>query len=122
MHNLETLMKSFEAAINGIKQVSQEKNFRIHMIAAAIVLGVILFMDTNIVTSLILLLLVNNVLSMEVMNSAVEELSEQQRNLGISYEDAGPARDLAAGAVLINAITAVIVGFIVLLPVLADLF
>lgn len=120
MHNLDSLIQSLKASLNGLKLVSKEKNFRIHMIATVLVLSVIWILDTNILTSLILLLLINNVLSMEMMNSAIEELSDKQRELGTSYEDSGPARDMAAGAVLISSITAAIVGFIVLIPLVAD--
>ena len=62
----------------------------------------------------IILLVIGMVLAAELMNSAIEMLTDLASP---AYsKKAGRLKDMAAGAVLITAITAVIVGLIIFIP------
>ena len=73
-----------------------------------------LFFQATTVEWCILVIMISLVLAMEVMNTAVEKLvdfvSPQY------HKQAGIIKDLSAGAVLIIAFAAIIVGIIIFLP------
>ncbi len=84
------------------------------MIAAVVVIFLGLFFNVTKTEWLILLLCIGVVLAAELFNTAIEELANaitQEQN-----ERIGRAKDVAAGAVLVVAITAAVVGVLVLLP------
>ena len=109
------LDKSFGYAFDGIKTVAlYEKNMHIHLLAVVCV--VIMGLKFNITkyewwTCLILFGLV---ISSEIFNTAIEKCVDY-----ISLEKnkkAGVIKDMAAGAVLVNAIVAAIIGLWIFLP------
>jgi diacylglycerol kinase (ATP) len=110
-------LASFKYAFQGLRQVLKvEQNIWAHLLAAitAIVLGAIFQISKT--DWLIIILCIGLVLIAEIMNSAIEELVDlvsPQRN-----EKAGKIKDIAAGGVLIAAITALVAGIIVFLPYL----
>lgn len=114
---LRRLFKSFHYAFRGIGELFlSTPNARIHLVAA---LGVVLLagiLRVSKVEWIILILVICLVLAMEAMNSALEKLSDRVS------EEYSPlirdAKDLAAGAVLLVAIAAAIVGLLIFLPYL----
>ena len=108
-------IKSFIYAIQGIKTaLKSEVNLKIHLSVALLVLICGFLFQISITEWLIILLCFGLVISMEIMNTAIETLvdlvSPNKHSL------AGKAKDLAAGAVLITAIFAALCGLIIFVP------
>jgi len=112
--------QSFGFAFNGIVQTMRnEHNFRIHLaiLLLVIVFGFALKVSTN--EWLVIILCFGTVLSAEIFNSAIENLTDL-----ISPDQnpkAGLAKDMAAAAVLVSAIAAAIAGLIIFVPKLFEL-
>jgi diacylglycerol kinase len=109
------LIKSFIYAWSGIKtSFKSEANFKIHMVAAtvAIALGVLLNLSNTEWCAIILCIAF--VLSIEMMNTAIEKLCD------VVHKDTHPVikmvKDIAAGAVLVAAVSSLIIGTIIFLP------
>jgi len=108
-------MNSFKHALNGLSKVFKgERNFRIHIIAVIIVslAGALLSISTEEWLVIILIFIIVTVI--EIINTAIEKLCDvvsPQYNENIKL-----IKDISAGAVLLSAIGAVIVGVIIFLP------
>lgn len=117
--NFRDRISSFKYAFKGIKVLLwAEHNFRIHLVAAIIVVVLGLYLDVAKFDWLWLILAISLVLISEAINTAIEylvDLIEPNHN-----PLAGKIKDIAAGAVLISAITSIIIGLIVLLPYLIE--
>lgn len=106
---LRGLFKSFRYAFRGLWFcIKNERNMRIHITAAAIVLPFAFLYNLTRVEYALLILLMGLVMVCELINTAMEALV----NLGSpSYDSlARIAKDVAAGAVLMCALAAVAVG------------
>jgi undecaprenol kinase len=112
---MQNFMKSFRYAFEGIiHAVKTERNFKFHLIAAVIVITTGLLSDLTYTEWFIVLVLIGGVLSLELLNSAIERVV----NL-VTMERmplAKQAKDLAAGAVLIFAIMSAIIGLLIFIP------
>ncbi len=110
--NIMKAIKSFAYAFNGIRQVVRlENNFRIHLLAAAVVTMAGWYVNITNLEWLWLLLFIGLVLVAETFNAAIEKLVDM-----VSPDKnpkAGLVKDLAAGAVLIAATVAAIGGVII---------
>lgn len=106
-----SLLSSFRFAVRGISHcVRYERNFRIHLVAAAFVLYFAHFFPFSALRWMILLLTVAAVLLAEMLNTAVERISDM---LSPQYSRlARLSKDIAAGAVLLIALVAVAIGII----------
>lgn len=109
---------SFKYACKGISCVAASQvNFRIHLAAAAaaVFLGFYLRISRTDWTAVLLCFAL--VMSAETFNSALEKLVD---HVSPQYHaQAGEVKDMAAGAVLITAVMAAVVGCIIFLPGLA---
>ena len=111
------LFQGFGYALAGIwNTMRSERNFRIHLTCIGYMLGFLLLTDWFVLTRTdwaILLLACALVLSMEIVNTAVESV------VNLATQEIHPlakkAKDAAAGAVLVCAIFAVLVGLCILL-------
>lgn len=106
---------SFKYAVEGIwLALKEEPNLLFHLLAGLIVviLGTILNITT--VEWLILILTIGLVISLELTNTAIEELVDSFTE--DEHPAAKKAKDVAAGAVLIASITAIIIGLLIFLP------
>ena len=105
-------IKSFTWAFEGIVYVLRtQRNMKIHFAAAIIVLGGSLFFDLSRVELIALMISVSFVLVMEMINTAVEAAID---TFGTAFDPmAKIAKDVAAGAVLISALNATAVGYLV---------
>lgn len=106
------LVDSFNHALMGIiEAVKREKNMRIHILAAIIVLTVCFFYDLSKVELLIITISISLVIVSEMINTAIEH------TLDAVFKHYNPivkvAKDIAAGAVLIAAVNSVLVGYII---------
>ena len=107
--------KAFLFAFNGLKlAIQHEFHVKIHFFAAiaAIVMGWKYGISTF--EWLIVLLLIGGIISLEIVNSAIEkacDLIEPNHN-----EIIGKIKDLAAGAVLWSSLIAAVIGGIIFIP------
>ena len=114
MKQLKKFIKGFVYAGRGIIDGFEGRNMRFHGLAtvAVVILGFIF--NLNITEWAIILILIALVWSAELVNSSIEDLSNLVRDTNkLSYVATKKARDLAAGSVLIIAIVAAIIGFII---------
>ena len=113
------IVESFNYAFEGIIHVLRtQRNMRIHFLAAALVLIAALAFGVAKIELIALLLAIAFVLIAEMINTAVEAAVDVAST---SFDPiAKLAKDIAAGAVLIAAVTAVAVGYLVFSGSVAD--
>lgn len=106
-----SIIDSFNYAVSGIiLSIKTEKNMLIHYIIAVSVLGLSLFFNFTRVEFLILLFAISLVLTLEMINTAIEKTVDMITKEYHPY--ARIAKDISAGAVLIASVNAVIVGYL----------
>ncbi|HBM76181.1 MAG TPA: diacylglycerol kinase [Clostridiaceae bacterium] len=106
------LIESFNAAIDGIiYSVRTQKNMRIHFFIAIAVLFFSLFFDLSKSELMILFLSITLVIVAEMINTAIENTIDMFANY--YHPLAKIAKNVAAGAVLVSAINAVLVGYLI---------
>lgn len=114
-------LKSFTYAFNGLKVLLREEhNSRIHLFATVCVIVSGVLLKISLLEWVAVAFAVGLVFSGEIFNSAVEDLSDvvcPERDERIKK-----VKDLAAAAVLVNAITAAVIGLLVFLPKIIQLF
>ena len=109
------LMNSFKYAIEGfISSFKTERNMKIHILAAIIVIiaGIILKLNTN--EWFVCIIAIVMVIAGELFNTAIETIVDMispEKN-----EKAKLVKDISAAAVLILAIGALVCGLIIFLP------
>ncbi|OFV84542.1 MAG: diacylglycerol kinase [Acidobacteria bacterium RBG_16_64_8] len=108
-----TLSRSFDYAFRGlVYSVRHQRNMRIHMAVALLVLIASIFLNISRLEFVIVFVTVAFVLMAELVNSAIEAVVD------IVTDQFDPrakaAKDMAAGAVLIAAINALVVAYLVL--------
>ncbi len=108
-------IRSFGYALKGIKAVfGKEANMNIHLIMAVLVIICGFVFMISITEWILCILCFGLVISLEMLNSALENVVDL-----ISpehHELAGKAKDIAAGAVLVAAFCAAVVGLIIFVP------
>lgn len=109
---MKKLLDSFNFAIEGIiHSVRTQRNMRIHMVSAIIILTICFFYDLSKMELLILIITISMVISAELINTAVELAIDATTNY--YHPLAKLAKNAAAGAVLVTAVNAVAVGYII---------
>lgn len=115
--DITKVFRSFPHAFRGISLVLQERNMRVHVIAVFVVSLAGIFLKISTTEWLVILLCYALIMSLEAVNTALEDVCNKLRDdLGLDYKATRNARDIAAGAVLINTISAVIIAIIIFLP------
>ena len=118
---LKYQLRTFIYAFRGIRAFFHyETKSVIHLIAAiaAVTLGILL--SINPVEWLLIALAIGLVFITELFNTAIEKLTdlvEPEKN-----PLAGDIKDISAGAVLVGAITALLIGLIIYVPEILSLF
>lgn len=114
-------LRSFKYAFNGIKiLLANEHNAWIHSVAAVVVIVAGLAVGLSRTEWLLVILCIGMVFAAEAMNTAIERLTDLYSP--DYHPKAGAAKDLAAGAVLITAMAAAVVGLWIFLPKLIALW
>ena len=109
---LKKLVDSFNHAINGvIDTVRTQRNMRIHLCAAILVLLACFCFDISKGEFLILAITITMVISAELINTAIEATIDMTTNY--YHPLAKIAKNAAAGGVLVTAINAVVVGYVI---------
>lgn len=121
MLKFKRLIKSFTYAFKGLFKVfKEEQNLQIQTIfGIVVVIFAIIFQITGI-EWLILLITINIVILMEILNSAVERVTDVLKPRIDNYVK--EIKDIMAAAVMIASIAAVIIGLIIFIPHLSRLF
>lgn len=109
------LLRSFGYAAAGVVGTfAREQNFRVHVVAALIVIGAAALLGISRLEWIVVLLLIAGVLALELINTAIEsvvDLASPGR-----HPLAARAKDAAAGAVLVAAVGAATIGALIFLP------
>ena len=114
-----SFLKSVSFAVNGLKLAWHEKHFKIHLLATilAIILGFLFDIDST--EWFAILICIGAVLSLEMINTAIEHLVDLVEP---NYNPkAGAIKDLAAGAVLVFSIISAVIGIMVFGKYILDL-
>jgi diacylglycerol kinase (ATP) len=113
--SIRNRIKSFSYALAGLRRfVWQEHNARIHLAATIAVVIAAFLLHVSRLESIALILVVGGVWATEMLNTCLEMIADiisPEEHPTIKF-----IKDLAAGAVLVAAITAVIVGLIIFIP------
>ncbi len=120
MFKISERIKSFSYAFKGLAlMMHKQYNFYIHLSLTVLALVLAYFFNITKVELLFIIAAIGMVLSAEVLNTAIEKLTD----LAQPDQDAkaGAVKDLAAAAVLITAISALIIGLIIFIPYLIEL-
>ena len=122
MEYIKYRILSFKYAFWGIETLFRETpNAVIQLVAAiAAILSGLFFHITN-AEWLILILSIGGVLTMETINSALENLSDYASKKEM-HPTIRKVKDLSAAAVLIMAIAALAIGLVIFLPRIIHLF
>jgi diacylglycerol kinase len=108
---MRRFFKGFRYALNGMASALRQPNLRIQLATAILAVAAGWYFDITAGEWLAVVIAIALVISMELMNTALEHLVDL-----ISPEHhpkAGKVKDIAAGAVLAAAIAAVVIGVIV---------
>jgi diacylglycerol kinase len=106
------LVRSFGFAMKGLKAALMEQpNLRIHILIAIIVIVLGFYFGVTPVEWVLLLILIGLVISAELFNTALENLTDLVTS---DYHPlAGKAKDIAAAAVLVLSTVSAVEGFII---------
>ena len=113
--NLQSIRSSFRYALKGLRYVFEhEQSFRIQLVAAIVVLGLIVALDVTRRDTVLLFLVIGLVLTLEILNSAVEVIVDLLKPRMHLY--AQVIKDLMAAAVLLASFVALLIGVFVFVP------
>lgn len=115
MSSVHSVSKSFGYALSGIRTAfKKEPNFIIHLVIGILTMFGAAFLKFSTSEWLVLLLIISFVLALELINTAIEAVVDL---VSPEIKDSAKiAKDTAAAAVFLSAITAVIVGLVLFLP------
>ena len=117
MPKLIKFFKAFVHACNGIISGFKERNMKFHGIASILVIVASWWFNISRFEWFAVLVLIGLVWSAELFNTAAEELCNLVRDeLSLDYKATQRARDTAAGAVLVLAIVAALIGLAIFVP------
>lgn len=106
---------SFLNAFKGIYYATlTQPNLRVHFIIASLVILSSVYLQLSILNILVLILTITMVIVVEMVNTAIEFLSDSitlEHNENIKH-----AKDISAGAVLLSAIFAITIGIMIFIP------
>lgn len=106
---------SFKYAFEGlVDALKQEPNLKFHFLAGILVLILSFILKISKEDWIIILFLIGFVISVELTNTAIEAVVDHFTSQ--IHPGAKLAKDISAGAVLIAAVTAAILGVIIFLP------
>ena len=115
----DPLYKSFGYAFQGIfNTIRTERNIKIHCVAAILVTIFGIWLQISKTEWMICFILFGLILALELVNTAVEatvDLFTEERK-----PHAKKAKDAAAGAVLVAAIFAAVIGILIFIPKLLE--
>ncbi|MEZ0480507.1 diacylglycerol kinase family protein [Planococcus sp. SSTMD024] len=112
---LSRFLSSFRFAAQGIgTSIKREQNMKVHVFSAVIVTMAGIWTGLDRMEWMLVIVLIGGMLALELINSALEravDLVTRER-----HPLAKQAKDMAAGAVLVFAVTSAIIGLLIFLP------
>ena len=117
----KNLFDSFKHAFNGIIYgIKNTRNLKIDLFVAIVVIILGFVLKVSLIEWTILILCIALVMSLELINTAIEEAV----NLAMPniHPIAKISKDVAAGAVMFFALASAVIGIILFLPKIIDLF
>lgn len=112
---LKFRLTSFSHAYDGLKiAFSEEANFRIHIVFSVLSIASGYFFRISTHEWMAVILSIGLVLSLEIINTAIENVADfihPEKHTQIKR-----IKDLSAGAVLVGAVTALIIGLFIFIP------
>ncbi|HHV19066.1 MAG TPA: diacylglycerol kinase family protein [Thermoanaerobacterales bacterium] len=112
MKRARTLGESFFYAISGIKYTFKtQRNIKIHFITALLAIVLSYLLRLSVVELLAVSITIALVLAAEMVNTAIETVVDMYTKEYHPLAEA--AKNVAAGAVLISAINAIVVGYLI---------
>ena len=121
MNTNTTLLQSFKYAFEGIYfAIKLNRNMRIHITVAILVIIASIFFRVNAFEMGILGVMIILVICTEMINTALEEMVDLIINE--HRKEAKIAKDVGAGMVLVASMGAVIVGVLIFTPYLMKMF
>jgi diacylglycerol kinase (ATP) len=115
-----TLLQSFNFAFQGlVTAVRYQRNMRVHMVLALLVLLASIFLNLSRLQLVAILIAVSFVFITELVNSAIEAVVDMVTD-GFDLR-AKAAKDMAAGAVLVAAVNALVVAYLIMADQLTHL-
>ncbi len=114
------LAHSFRDAFRGVLHtLGSQRNVRIHLAVGLAVVALGLWLEVSSLEWVVLVLTISLVVATEMLNTAIEDLAD------VVCPDHNPligaAKDVAAGAVLVTALGAVVVGLLLFSPRLVQM-
>lgn len=115
---MNKLLKSFTYAVDGIfYALSTQRNMKIHTVALTLVVIFGIYFNLSSTEWLAIIISSGIVISLEIINTAIENICDLlKEKLNLEFHHTTHARDLAAGAVLISAVSALLVGLVIFIP------
>jgi diacylglycerol kinase len=112
---------SFRFALVGLAQaIRRETNFQIELFLGVLALILAAWLSVSTLEWCIIIVLIGFVLTMELVNTSFERLSDLQKpRLDPLVKT---AKDVSAAAVFIASLTALVVGLIIFMPRLIEVF
>ena len=100
--------------------IRTERNARIEIFIAILVIAFAIWLKVSFIELAIFLLCIGAVLTAEAFNSTVERMADfQSKEI---HPDIRNIKDIAAGAVLIAAIVSAMIGLLIFVPALLEMF
>lgn len=117
----QSLGQSFQMAFAGIgRAVVTERNFQIHLVATVIVVAMLIWLSATLWEWAVIIMAIVIVLALELVNTALEKLIDFLNPQ--VHPTIKTIKDMAGGSVLVGALGAVIVGLVIILPKILELF
>src|SRR3990167_1214482 len=109
------IIKNFKHAVDGIKDILIfERNFRIMILIALIVIGAMFYFPLARLEKAVLLVMIFSVLILELINVVIEKIMDFVQP---EYDERVKIiKDLSAGGVLLASLGSVIIGIIIFWP------
>jgi diacylglycerol kinase (ATP) len=116
-------LKSFKYAFTGIRHGLEEHNMKVHVLITLLVMIFGFYFSITAHEWIAVILSIGLVIATELLNTALEEVCDIVTELQpASYKRAGKPKDIGAGAVLVTAITAAVVGLLIFVPYIVQQF
>jgi len=115
------VLLSFKYAFKGITHaLREEQNMRVHFLAVAVVVVLAIFFQVSAIEAIVLVVVAALVIMAELINTALERVVDVIKPRMHPY--AKSIKDMQAAMVLMASLAALVVGLIIFLPKVLELF
>ena len=112
---MKRFVKSLGHAFDGIRSaLKTERNLRIHLLLSLVAVAIGIYTGITAVTWSLVIFAIGFVIASELFNTAVERLGDEAAD-GKENQTVKAAKDVAAAGVLVSALTAFVMGLLILI-------